>query len=61
MNKGTQVGRSEKSTKGYISKEFVDQRVHQSGRTFYAKNLPKGTSARRFAARGYMIKGTQVG
>ena len=61
MNKSTQVGRSEKSAQGYSSKEFVDQRVYQSGGTFYAKNLPKGTSAWRFAARGYMIKGTQVG
>ena len=60
MNKGTKVGRSEKSAKGYISKDFFDQRVYEKGRSFYAKNRPKGTSARRFSARGYMTKDTQV-
>ena len=61
MNKDTQMGQSEKSAKWYISNEFVDQNIYQKAQAFYAKNLPKGTSARRFSARGYMTKGTQVG
>ena len=54
------MGRSEKSANGYISKDFFDKRVYKKGRSIYGKNGPKGTSARRFSARGYMAKSDQV-
>ena len=67
------MGRSEKSAKGYIAKENIAKgyiyklTTRPQGRSLRApkwdeaKNRPKGTSAKRCSARGYMIKGTQVG
>ena len=67
------MGGNEKSAKGYMAKENIAKgyinkaTTRPEGRSLRApkwdeaKNRPKGTSARRFSARGYMTKGTQVG
>ena len=49
--------------KGYINKATTrpEGRSLRAPKWDDAKNRPKGTSARRFSARGYMTKGTQVG
>ena len=66
------MGGNEKSAKGCIAKGniakgYIDKATTRpEGRSLRApkwheaKNRPKGTSARRFSARGYMTKGTQV-
>ena len=67
------MGGNEKSAKGYMAKEniakgYIDKATTRpEGRSLRApkwdeaKTRPKGISAKRFSARGYMTKGTQVG
>ena len=65
------MGGNEKSAKGCMAKENIAKgyinkaTTRPEGRSLRApkwddaKNRPKGTSARRFSARGYMTKGTK--